>query len=149
MSIQQPIPVEDLPRPKRRKDADAVSEHDAQCAVIQWAAIKRHEFPELDMLFAVPNGQFRNINVARKLAAEGVKKGVLDLWLPVPRGGFSGCVIEMKAGDNKPTKEQQWWLARLAGYGWCAATCWTANQAIDTLEDYLLGRADKLRPTGH
>lgn len=142
-----PLPVEDLPRPKRRRDADAQSEHDSQVCVMQWAAVKRGEWPELDMLFAVPNGGLRSAATAGKLKAEGVKTGVPDLVFPVPRCGFHGLVIELKAGDNKPTKAQEWWLAAFAREGWCAVTCWTANQAIETLEDYLTGRAERLQPT--
>ena len=64
-----------------------MSEHQEQKALIQWARLNQQRFPELDLLFAIPNGGLRNIRVARKLKSEGVKPGVSDLFLPVARKG--------------------------------------------------------------
>lgn len=83
-----------------------------QAAVIQWHWLAMREWPELKRLFHVPNGGHRNRIVAAKLVGQGVKRGVPDLWLPVRRRGYTGCVIEMKRADGGDggTPEQLDWL---------------------------------------
>lgn len=44
------------------------SEHDEQKALIKWARSKG-----IELLFAIPNGGYRAISVAKRLKAEGVK----------------------------------------------------------------------------
>jgi hypothetical protein len=61
--------------------------------------------------YAVPNGGYRNIYVARKLKAEGVKAGVADLCLPAARRGYHGLYLEMKSEEGVATKEQKAFFA--------------------------------------
>ena len=59
-------------------------EHKIQKSIFQYylkANLERYFF-----MFAVPNGGHRFIGVARKLAAEGVRKGVSDLVCVLPNG---------------------------------------------------------------
>ena len=131
----------------RRGDA----EHRAQVAVVTWATLARAEFPELASLFAIPNGGHRNVIVARKLKAEGVRAGVPDLCLPVARGGWHGLFIEMKASaedrrlqttDRRPRKgvvsaEQSMWALRLETQGFKVAVCYGSAAAEAVLREYL------------
>lgn len=94
-----------------------MSEHQLQAALFKWANMHLATYPELRWLYAIPNGGHRYIGVARKLKAEGVKAGVPDIHLPVPRGKYCGFYGELKFKTNKPTKAQQEWLAGLAGVG--------------------------------
>jgi len=55
--------------------------------------------------------------------AEGVKRGVPDVFLPVARGGYHGLWIEMKYGKNKTTSNQKWWLNELKDQGYKTAVC--------------------------
>lgn len=112
-------------------------EHLAQVAVVTWAALAKQEFPELGLLFAIPNGGHRNVIVARKLKAEGVRAGVPDLMLPVARGKWHGLFIEMKAGKNQPSAEQSALLLRLDGQGYLTAVCHSSESAILLLREYL------------
>lgn len=62
--------------------------------------------PELRWVFAIPNGGSRGSTkqeaqrVGSKLKAEGVKAGVSDLMVPIPRHGLAGLFIEMKRLDG-------------------------------------------------
>jgi hypothetical protein len=94
-------------------------------------------YPELKLLYAVPNGGMRNVIVARKLKAEGVRSGVPDLVLPVPRGTFHGLYIEVKHGDNKPTPEQYAWMKALTEQGYCAEWRVGSQEVIDLIFEYL------------
>lgn len=103
-----------------------MSEHLHQAALFKWAAMHLHIYPELKLLYAIPNGGHRHIGVARKLKAEGVKAGVPDIHLPVPRGGYCGFYGEMKFEKNKPSPAQKEWLAGLAevGHYCCVENDW-------------------------
>jgi len=114
-----------------------MSEHDEQCKLFQWAAYRLPVYPELALMFAIPNGGQRNIVVANKLKAEGVKAGVPDVCLPVARGGYHGLFLELKHGRNRATAEQSYWLERLTAQGYRAVVVHEFEGARDALIDYL------------
>jgi hypothetical protein len=114
-----------------------MSEHDEQAALFGWAQWARFDAPELDLLFAVPNGGHRHKATAAKMKAEGVKKGVPDVFLPVARDPFIGLWIEMKFGYNKPTKEQAEWMEALRAQGYRCEVCYRWQDAAAVIADYL------------
>lgn len=77
-------------------------EHNLQVACVRWFDM---QYPShKNMLFAVPNGGQRNVVVASKLKAEGVRAGVADLILMC---GFGNIVfIEMKTEKGKQQESQ-------------------------------------------
>lgn len=111
-------------------------EHEMQVSLFQWAAYNTVKYPELKLMFAVPNGGARNIVVARKLKAEGVKRGVPDIFLPVPRGTHAGLFIELKAGKNKPTLEQKEWAQGLMSMGYHVVLCYSWEEAVERIKTY-------------
>lgn len=113
------------------------TEHDEQVSLFRWAAASG--IPELASMFAIPNGGQRHIVVAVKLRAEGVKPGVPDIFLPVPKGKFAGLFIEMKRSDggDGATKEQRAWLHTLRELGYAAGMCPGWERARDTILNYL------------
>jgi hypothetical protein len=112
-------------------------EHIAQRQVVAWAQAQSGLLPELQLLYAIPNGGHRMKAVAGKLKAEGVKAGVPDLCLPVARGGYHGLYIEMKAGANRATKPQKTWITALSRQGYRALVCHGFEDARGTIIDYL------------
>jgi hypothetical protein len=130
-------PLLALMRRKPRSD----HEHEEQVKVFTWALEHEHEYPDLEWLFAVPNFAGRlGKKTARhgaRLKAEGRKVGVLDIWFPVKRGRHTGMVIEMKAGKNKPTADQQRWISHLARQGWMVLVSYSGENAIQNLIEYL------------
>lgn len=86
-----------------------MSEHDEQVKLINWAKT----VPELDCLFAIPNGGQRHIAVAAKLKREGVRAGVPDIFVALARGGYHGLFLEMKFGKGRLSDKQIIWLERL------------------------------------
>lgn len=113
------------------------SEATEQVRVINWARAYAADFPELKLLFHIPNGGSRNRLEAQNLKAQGVKAGVPDLFLPVPMGKFHGLFIEMKFGKNKTTEKQDWWLEELKAQGYETDICYGADEAMDTIAGYL------------
>ena len=113
------------------------SEHTEQVALFEWAATFAPRYPQLDLLFAVPNGGHRHISVAARLKREGTRAGVPDILLPVPSKGWHGLFIELKYGKNKTSKTQDWWLARLTEQEYLAVVCYGWRDAAETIKDYL------------
>lgn len=113
------------------------SEDTEQINVVQWANWNMNRYPELRWLFHVPNGGSRNRAEAVKFKQMGVKAGVSDLCLPFPRGMYCGLFIEMKFGDNRQQDTQKEFLADMAEVGHFVATCYSAEEAIKVIEEYL------------
>ena len=65
-----------------------MSEHDEQVALFQWMRLHEAQYPELKFAFAIPNGTRTTPRVAARMKAEGVLKGVSDIFLPCARGGL-------------------------------------------------------------
>lgn len=108
-----------------------------QMNVIDWANWSTGRFPELALLHHIPNGGKRNAAEAARFKAMGVKAGVPDLFLPVPKGGFAGLYIEMKYGKNKTTEKQKWWIEALKRQGYKVLVCYGSLEATEKLEEYL------------
>ena len=109
-----------------------------QRIIFQWAAMETAARPELGLLYAIPNGGKRAIKTAVELKKQGVKRGVPDMCLPVPRGVFNGLYIELKrVKGGTVSDEQREWIAALAEQGYKAVVCRGAEEAIGTIKEYL------------
>jgi hypothetical protein len=125
----------------------ASSEHNEQCAVMQWCDLSASRYPDLEWVFAIPNGAklpyFKTTAGKRVsfqamwLIKEGLKAGVSDLFAPFARGIYHGAFIEMKYGDNKATVKQVKFLKTMARNGYLSAVCWGADSTIELLEKYV------------
>ena len=113
------------------------SEHAEQKALFQWVELQYGKYPELKLLYAIPNGGKRHVVTAMKMKAEGVRPGVPDIHLPVPRNGFSGLWIEMKRKGSKPTPAQMDWATALSFYGHKWRLCYSWREAGAEIEEYL------------
>jgi hypothetical protein len=70
----------------------------------------------------------------------GVKKGVSDLFLAYPSGGFHGMWIELKRSrllSGALTKEQREWQSAMRELGYKAIVCHREQDAYDELIAYL------------
>jgi hypothetical protein len=86
------------------------TEHAHQAALFCWSNTVQDQWPELKWMYAIPNGGERGAATAGRLKAEGVKSGVSDICLPIPRKGYHGFYIEMKKpgqlkGESKNQKD--------------------------------------------
>jgi len=118
-------------------------EDDHQEALIKWADISASERFPTNLLYSNPMGGYRNPREGARLKAQGARKGMLDLVLPVPRNGFHGLYIELKRpivkGEAKPTvsPEQKYWIEQLRLQGYKAEVCYGWTQAKELIEGYL------------
>lgn len=160
--------------PAQLAKSDTESAH--QTALFAWAAVARMvgfmqaemfcqgekiainpdaepAIPELKWLHHIPNGGSRGgdersaqIHGAR-LKGQGVKSGIPDIFLPVPKSGYHGLYIEMKKPSERPKTERSkgglsddqiefMAFAQASGYG--AITCYTWIEAKDVIRQYLM-----------
>ncbi|MGI5873521.1 MAG: VRR-NUC domain-containing protein [Bacillota bacterium] len=108
-----------------------------QAALFEWAALSEQSIPELALMYHVPNEGKRSPRSGAEQKRIGLKRGVPDVCLPVPSNGFHGMYIEMKAGRNRPTKEQTEYLRRLAAAGYYCVICWSWAAAVKCITAYL------------
>ena len=119
-----------------------------QQSLFAWADLMKNRLPELEDLFAVPNGSYKSRAMAAKFQREGLKPGVPDVILPHARGGYYSLYIEMKrqrvAGDRvelkagtRPSKEQLRWHERLRLAGMRVEVCYGWEDARGVIEQYL------------
>lgn len=114
------------------------TEHQEQCQLFEWAEWAEKRFPGLHLMHAIPNGGKRDIRTAAMLKAEGVKPGVPDIFLPVPRGGKHGLYIELKRRKGGTvSKEQEAWIRALIHQGYACAVCHGWEAARDVIIDYM------------
>lgn len=113
-------------------------EHAEQTAIIRWWMLAHRGFglPEI-ALFATPNGGPRNIIAGARLKAEGVRAGVSDLTLAVPRGQYHGAYLEVKAQGGVVSPSQAEFQKQMEFLGYRAVTCYGAGEAIEFIKSYL------------
>lgn len=114
-----------------------MSEATEQKNLIKWC-----EYAKVP-IFAIPNGGKRNPKEAVELKRQGVKPGVPDLFIPLPRGSKHGLFIEMKFGKNKTSEQQDKWLAYLSKAGYQCQVCYGCEAAVACIENYL-NRGEKI-----
>lgn len=147
--------------PKRRKNAQP--EHELQAALIAQVRVYSKRLGgwqpgPLGLLYPEVMDIYANANFAGDKGkrgggwrvAEGVAKGVPDLFLPVPKypaGGarisppWHGLYLETKlpTSNSKPTPEQAAFMARLVERGYAVAVYRTLDAGVDLLTRYMRG----------
>ena len=115
------------------------TEAQEQEAVIRWAEMSTGMYPELALLFHIPNGgSRRDAREGAHFKKLGVKAGVPDLFLPVARNGYHGLFIEMKrTKGGRTSEEQREWIAELNKAGYSAVVCKGWQEAKEEILKYL------------
>ena len=143
----------------------AKTEHEEQVAFFRWCAEvayagfdlvvgnapkpyakeSLHPVRSLRLIHAIPNGGARgndsrtNMIRGAMLKAEGVRKGVPDIFLPFPCGGFHGLYIEMKVADRtkgRVSKEQEEFMHEAIMLGYECVVCYGAEEAKQAVMKY-------------
>lgn len=136
-------------------------EHQEQTALFNFAKIQARRDPRWGYLFAIPNGTAASSMLeALKAKQAGRKRGVPDMFLPVPvvretgrdpDGAircerFAGLFIELKRKDGTPSDvapEQTEWLNTLSSQGYRAVVAYGWEQAVAVIQAYLSPTAER------
>jgi hypothetical protein len=119
------------------KGASETQEH---CALMDW--IRMH--PNIHKYtIHIANERYLNVQsnpelwaVGSKLKKMGVKKGVSDFFFACPKGEYHGLWLELKAGKNKATKEQQDFINLMTSVGYLAVCVTGCDTAISFIKEY-------------
>lgn len=113
-----------------------MSEHEEQRNFVMWMRQKHPEF----WIFAVPNGGHRGASQGARLKAEGVTRGVPDLYIPALR-----LWVEMKIKGGRVSPEQRQWHEYLEGIGDRVVVAYSRDEAVQAVTDVMDANADDVR----
>lgn len=132
--------------------ASSGSEDGEQAAIFCWAASMCGQYPQLKWMHAIPNGGSRHVAEATKMVAAGLRKGVLDIFLPYAIQGdyepatYHGLYIEMKTEKRRKekngglTEEQIEFIEYAKSAVYCCKVCYNWVEARDVILKYLEGK---------
>ena len=110
------------------------SEHEEQKGFVDWWRVR---FPDV-LIFAIPNGEHRAISVAKRLKAEGVVRGVPDLYVPKLK-----LWIEMKRQKGgRLSAEQKAIIPYLESIGDAVIVGYGAEDASRKVLEFIKKRAE-------
>jgi hypothetical protein len=117
------------------------TESQEQTCLFRWVQMQQGRYPELCLLYHIPNGGSRHRLEAAHLKQQGVRAGVPDICLPVARGGCHGLYIEMKRlKGGRVSPEQLGWMEALKAEGYMVAVCQGWEMASEIILGYLKER---------
>ena len=110
-------------------------ESNLQIQCVRWFRLQYPKYAKL--LFAVPNGGYRNKIEAGIMKAEGVVSGVADLILLIPSKGFNSLCIEMKTDKGRQNENQKAWQSDTENVGNAYKICRSVDDFMNEINGYL------------
>lgn len=112
-------------------------ESELQRSCVKWF---RYSYPQFKtLLFAVPNGGFRNVREASIMKAEGVVSGVSDLILMLSRQGHHALCIEMKTEKGRQSDNQKEFEDAVVEQGYKYIVCRSFDEFMKEIDNYIKG----------
>lgn len=119
-----------------------LKEEDIQGVFIQYA--KMYLRGDADLVFSIPNEAKRSFSVVAHMKKLGLTKGVPDVMVAIPKGGYHGLFIEFKSAKGRVRPEQAAFHEKLRAQGYCVEVCRDSLEAIKLFQDYLQNRENKV-----
>lgn len=116
------------------------TESQIQQAVIRWWALQHRAlgFPDERVLMAFPMQGMRTARNGARMKAEGMRKGLPDMFLAVPiRGLWAGLWIELKRPGGRVSPEQSDFLDVLRAQEYFACVCFGFDDCTQSITRYL------------
>lgn len=110
-----------------------LSETSMHKMVIQWVRLNPHLSP---YVIHIPNEGKRSLQTAATLKAMGMRSGVSDLFIALPKGGYHGAWIELKTRKGRISDAQEQFFADMQRAGYYTALCRGFDEAIATISHY-------------
>ena len=114
-----------------------MAEQREQQAVFAWINAHIQDYPELVTAYHIPNEGKRSRVGGANQVRQGLRRGMPDICLPAARMGWNSLYIELKAGRNTTTKDQEGMIMRLRQYKNLALVAREAAEACDLIMEYL------------
>lgn len=112
-------------------------EHDIQAAyfnLVDRESARDHRFASI---YAIPNARKASIAALLYYRAEGMRKGVPDVCIPVANELRPGAYIEFKRPGEKLRDEQKTWAELLKKLGHAVSVQYDALEAFEWTKRYL------------
>lgn len=110
-----------------------MKENEEQSLLFQWA----EWHPLLSGMFHIPNGEKRDAVTGARLKRMGVKAGIPDIFLPIPKGQWHGLFIEMKTDKGRVSENQKTMIEHLRNNGYRVEVCRGFLKAKEVIEEYM------------
>lgn len=111
-----------------------------QGSCVKWFRYQYSEYK--DLLFAIPNGlpifdKELRVKIYNRLNKEGLKAGVPDLFLALPRGIYHGAFIEIKYDSDRLRKVQADMIRELESENYKCIIVRSLEEFIDEINEYM------------
>lgn len=110
------------------------SETSIHLAVMEWVRLHPKLSP---YVLHIPNESKRSPRYGKLLKDMGMRKGVSDLFIALPRNGYHGAWIEIKSDIGKVSPEQFKFIEEMKEVGYYCAVTVGVDQTIETIKWYL------------
>ena len=148
---QEGCAIDSMNPPKKQRNQP---ESDMQIALFDMIYLHESKYPLLRRIFHVPNEGYSGVKgraKGQKRHREGVRAGIFDIFVDVPRWGevigeidaypvyatVPGLRIELKAPGGKMSDAQTDWLNYYREAGYRAKICFSWEEAWEIICDYL------------
>lgn len=102
--------------------------------LMDWAQTRDDIAP---FIMHIANERRCSIQQGRILKRKGVRAGVADVFLAIPKNGFHGLWIELKVGKGKLSDNQEKFLASMTAQNYMAVCVWGFDAAKAAILAYL------------
>lgn len=102
-------------------------------AVMQWVRLHKDIAP---YIFHIPNEGKRDKHYGLLLKRMGMKSGVFDIFIMMPRHGYGGAWIELKRENGKMTSAQKQFELEAQSQNFFTAMCPSIDSAIEMIDWY-------------
>lgn len=115
---------------KRREDCELIKFFD-------WVSWQEKINPTYSLIYHIENERKCSQFAGKIRKQKGVRKGVPDVCVAVPRGEFHGMYVELKIKPNKLSPDQRAMMTLLHGQGYCVRVAWSGDELINLVKEYL------------
>lgn len=110
-----------------------ISEESIQKSVIEWINFQ----PKLrNFVIHIPNEGKRSSRYGKSLKDMGMRPGVSDLFIAMPRHGYYGAWIELKSKNGVLKAAQKNFMIDMMSKNYFATTCHSIDTAITMIKWY-------------
>lgn len=112
----------------------SISEQSVHLVVMRWVRLQPKIAP---YVLHIPNESKRSPRYGKLLKDMGMRKGVADLFIAIPRNGYHGAWIEIKTDKGRATPEQKIFLEDMKKMNYHGCITHGIDETIKAIEDYL------------
>lgn len=117
----------------------AVSEEYIQKSLIDYVRTVPKHKNHAHLILHIANEGKRTSSYGKLLKTLGMRPGVADIFIAMPRNGYHGAWIELKSAKGKLSASQMLFLNDMFEQGYFTATAYSIDDAMKIVDEYCLG----------